>query len=264
MKLVFPGGEHPQVLLGQGINRIGSAPDATIVIDRPGVRPQHCQLHVTASGVMLDVPPGTAVSVNNRLVNGLISLRNGDNVAFDQVHARLATMESVTAALHHVGPSASLPRPANDDPSVTAVRSVLPKYVLRGVSGGVFGRNIPLLATTTIGRSQECSLQIDEPGLSRIHARLIPVGDGVQLEDTGSTNGTFVNDARIVRGVARAGDEIRFDTVRFRLTASCQAESTAEEAHEGTTGRARRRWLVPALAALALVSAGMLVALLSS
>jgi len=260
MKLVFPGGEHPQVLLGQGINRIGSDPDSTIVIDRPGVRPQHCQLQVSATGVMIDVPAGTAVSVNGRPVSGLIALRHGDSLDFDQVHARLASMESVTAALHHV--SAKTVGSANDDPSVTAVRSVLPKYVLRGVSGEVFGRNIPLLATTTIGRSQECNLQIDEPGLSRIHARVIPTGDGVQLEDAGSTNGTFINDKRIVRGVASPGDEIRFDTVRFRLTSTSQSEPETDLATRTESG-VKRRWLVPALTALALMSAATLAALLT-
>ena len=35
MKLVFPGGEHPQVLLGPGVNRVGSDPQATIVLDQP-------------------------------------------------------------------------------------------------------------------------------------------------------------------------------------------------------------------------------------
>ena len=39
MKLVFPGGEHPQVLLGPGVNRVGSDPQANIVLDRPGVLP---------------------------------------------------------------------------------------------------------------------------------------------------------------------------------------------------------------------------------
>lgn len=262
MKLVFPGGEHPQVLLGHGVNRIGSDPDATIVIDRPGVRPQHCQLHVTAHGVMLDVPAGAAVSVNGRQVAGLIALRPGDNVGFDQIQARLAPMEAVAAALHHVGPSASMPRPANDDPGVTAVRPVLPKYVLRGVSGVVFGRNIPLLATTTVGRSQECNLQIDETGLSRMHARVIPTGDGVQLEDLGSTNGTFINDRRVVRGVARVGDEIGFDTVRFRLTASNQVELAVDEVPEGPTLRSRQRWLLPALVLAAVLAGGAVAGLL--
>ncbi|MGH8076352.1 MAG: FHA domain-containing protein [Lysobacter sp.] len=247
MKLVFPGGEHPQVLLGQGINRVGSDPGSTIVINRPGVLPKHCQLHVTATGVMLDVPQGTNVSVNGREVAGLISLRSGDMVAFDQVQARLAGMESVAAALHHVRPAAAMPGSANDDPGVTAIRPVLPRYVLRGVSGVVFGRNIPLLATTSVGRSHECNLQIDEPGLSRIHARVIPTDDGVQLEDQGSTNGTYINGTRVVRGVARAGDEIAFDTIRFRLTASNQAESVSEEVAESSAVARKRRWMMAAL-----------------
>src|SRR6476646_7312819 len=112
MKLVFLGGRHPQVLLGQGVNRIGSDPEATIVIDRPGVRPQHCELHVNAHGVTLHVPPGTTVSVNGRAVDGLIELRPDDSVAFDRVLARLASLESATP-LRHDG---SLTMPANDDP----------------------------------------------------------------------------------------------------------------------------------------------------
>lgn len=262
MKLVFPGGEHPQVLLGRGINRVGSDPQATIVIDRPGVLPTHCQLHVGDNGVMLDVPADTAVSVNGRPVAGLISLRAGDTVAFDQVQARLAGMESVAAALHHVGPTGSTPPPANDDPSVTAVRLVLPKYVLRGVSGSVFGRIIPLHAAATIGRSQECTLPIDEPGLSRIHARLIPGADCVQLEDLGSTNGSYINDARVVRGVARVGDEIGFDTVRFRLTSSNPVEAAGSLAPERPPARRKRRWLLPAMVNLVVLAACVLAYLL--
>ena len=49
MKLVFPGGEHPQVLLGPGVNRVGSDPQANIVLDRPGVHapalPAACHRH---------------------------------------------------------------------------------------------------------------------------------------------------------------------------------------------------------------------------
>jgi pSer/pThr/pTyr-binding forkhead associated (FHA) protein len=259
MKLVFPGGEHPQVLLGQGINRVGSDPGSTIVINRPGVLPQHCQLHVTATGVMVDVPVGTTVSVNGRQVSGLIALRPGDTVAFDQVQARLAAMETVpAAALNHVGPAASLPQSANDDPGVTAIRPILPKYVLRGVSGVVFGRNIPLLVAATIGRSHECTLQIDEPGLSRVHARAIPTDDGVQLEDQGSTNGTYINGKRVVRGVARAGDEIGFDTIRFRLTASNQAESAPENVPVSSKRR-KWPWLVAGLAVVLLAAAGAAV-----
>ena len=257
MKLVFPGGEHPQVLLGPGVNRIGSHPDANIVLDRPGVLPQHCQLHVTPSGVMLDVPTGTTVSVNGRQVDGLIALRPGDSVAFDRVEARLASMESAAVVRHQAGVPGRLPESANDDPGATAVRPVLPRYVLRGVSGEAFGRTYPIHGVTTVGRAAECTLRLDEPGMSRIHARLLPTDDGLLIEDLGSTNGCFLNGKRVLRGEGRAGDEVGFDTLRFRLIAPGQNDS-----HEEPTAPAavsNRTWLF-AVAGIAVVAAGVLVA----
>lgn len=216
MKLVFPGGEHPQVLLGPGVNRVGSDPQSNIVLDTPGVLPQHCQLHVSATGVMLEVPVGTLVSVNGRHVNGLIALRPGDSVTFDHVLARLAAVDTLAVRAHDG--VQGYPHAANDDPGVTAVRQALPMYVLRGVTGGAFGRSYPLQGPLTIGRSPECDIHINDPGLSRVHARLVPAEDGVRIEDLGSTNGTFLNDRRVAKDNARMGDEIGFDKLRFRLS----------------------------------------------
>ena len=177
MKLVFPGGEHPQVLLGPGVNRIGSGPRANIVLDRPGVLPQHCQLHVTPSGVMLDVPHGTSVTVNGRRVDGLIALRPGDSVAFDGVEARLSSMESAAAVPHQVGVAGRMPESANDDPGATAVRPVLPRYVLRGVSGEAFGRTYPMSfrhVSTSLGFTNEAL----PPALHRHGSRAAPTFGG--------------------------------------------------------------------------------------
>jgi pSer/pThr/pTyr-binding forkhead associated (FHA) protein len=212
MKLVFPGGEHPQVVLQPGINSVGSAPDANIVLDRPGVQPRHCQLHVTPNGVMLDVPADASVSVNGKVVSGLIALRDGDRLAFDRCEARLAGMENLAMAAGGVRVA-----PANDDLFATTVRPALPRYMLRGVSGSVFGRGFALSGVTTIGRAPESTLRLDEAGISRAHARLLPSDEGVQLEDLGSTNGTFLNGRRVLHAEARVGDEIGFDTLRFRL-----------------------------------------------
>ena len=240
MKLVFPGGEHPQVLLGPGVNRVGSDPQSNIVLDRPGVLPQHCELHVTDHGVMLQVPHGTTVSVNGRSVDGLIALRSGDSVSFDGIQARLATIEAAAPGRHHVGP---LPAPANDDPGATAVRPVLPKFVLRGVSGEGFGRSYPLLGPTLVGRAPECNLQLAANGLSRQHARLVMTREGVQVEDLGSTNGSFINGKRVQRGLAVPGDEIGFDVLRFRLTAPGQHE--AVPAGKAKSPRASRKQISP-------------------
>jgi pSer/pThr/pTyr-binding forkhead associated (FHA) protein len=260
MKLVFPGGEHPQVLLGLGVNRVGSDPHANIVLDRPGVLPQHCQLHVTPTGVMLDVPSGTTVTVNGRQVNGLIALRPGDNVSFDGVEARLSSIEAPAAVRHQAGIGGRMPESANDDPGATAARPVLPRYVLRGVSGEAFGRTYPVHGSTTVGRADECNLRLDEPGMSRMHARLLPVDDGVLVEDLGSTNGCFLNGKRVLRAEARVGDEIGFDTMRFRVIAPGQNDSHVEDT-AAREGKPNRTWMLVAGIAIA-VAAVLLVAFL--
>jgi pSer/pThr/pTyr-binding forkhead associated (FHA) protein len=218
MKLVFPGGEHPQVMLDPGISRIGSDPHANIVLDQPGVLPQHCQLHVTAAGVMLEVPHDTTVGVNGQRVDGLIALRPGDSVTFDHVLARLASLETVGQARE--ASDSGVNRAANDDPGATLVRQVMPMYVLRGLTGGTFGRSYALHGPLTIGRAPDCDICVGDGGLSRLHARLVPRDDGVLIEDLDSTNGSFVNDRRVRRHKACIGDEIGFDKVRFRLAGS--------------------------------------------
>ncbi len=224
MKLVFPGGEHSPHLLEEGVTRIGSDPECGIRLEQPGALPRHCELQVTGARVLLQVMPDAAVSVNARPVQGLIALRPGDQLDIAGVQVRLAAMPAhVVARNREVAPAVNS-QGSVEDAGLTRVRPVLPRFVLRGVSGSMLGRSHPLVGVATVGRAPECTLQIEDAGLSRQHARLVPVADGVQVEDAGSTNGTFLNGRRILQGLAVAGDEIGFDTVRFRLLDSTRSE----------------------------------------
>lgn len=61
-----------------------------------------------------------------------------------------------------------------------------------------------------IGRSQQNDIVIENPHISRIHARLIRQKDVYILEDLNSTNGTFLNGRRIMHPVVlQPGDRIR-------------------------------------------------------
>ena len=69
---------------------------------------------------------------------------------------------------------------------------------------------------TTIGRSPDCEIFLDDVTVSRRHATLARNGDAVTLEDQGSLNGTFVNRRRVESAPLADGDEIQIG--KYRLT----------------------------------------------
>jgi sigma-B regulation protein RsbU (phosphoserine phosphatase) len=69
-----------------------------------------------------------------------------------------------------------------------------------------------------VGRGPHNDLRLLGPYISRQHAVLTVVGDLVQLEDLGSTNGTFVNDERVEEATEiSAGDKLSFGPEDFQL-----------------------------------------------
>jgi pSer/pThr/pTyr-binding forkhead associated (FHA) protein len=61
---------------------------------------------------------------------------------------------------------------------------------------------------TTIGRTSDCRIQLQLSNVSRLHARITYRNDEYLIEDLGSTNGTFVNNVRILKCVLRNNDQI--------------------------------------------------------
>ncbi|MBI5481046.1 MAG: sigma 54-interacting transcriptional regulator [Deltaproteobacteria bacterium] len=71
------------------------------------------------------------------------------------------------------------------------------------------------LGSCTVGRAPGAGICIDDPSISRVHARLSVGTESVTLEDLGSTNGTFVRGARLGKTPVelRPGDEGRLGNV---------------------------------------------------
>jgi len=86
-------------------------------------------------------------------------------------------------------------------------------------SGGDTGRQITLPdGTSTIGRSAAASLQIDGPGMSRLHAEVVVDGAQVLLRDLGSANGSYVQDVRLTGPrQLRDGDRVRLGSVLLKF-----------------------------------------------
>jgi hypothetical protein len=88
------------------------------------------------------------------------------------------------------------------------------------VAGSAAGRSWDLSAGTfTIGRLEEHDMSLpQEPGISKLHAKIIGQGDRYLITDCESRNGTLLNGELIQRADLYDGDEIRICGCVLRFT----------------------------------------------
>jgi DNA-binding NtrC family response regulator len=73
------------------------------------------------------------------------------------------------------------------------------------------------VGTLVIGSHANADLRLTDPLISRRHAELALIGAGVRVRDLGSSNGTFVGEARIDSIAVPLGSEIRLADTRIAL-----------------------------------------------
>lgn len=237
MQLTFASGEHAPFNLPEGLIEIGAATAAAVVLAQPGIASTHARIERRGERVQLR-PCAQPVRLNGRPLRDAILLKPGDTVEFASVRCRV-NREQV----------------ADDVRQCTRMRTAVPRFVLRGVSGPTFGRNFGLNGELTLGRQADCDISIPMGEISRRHVRLRPGPDGVLVEDLNSANGTRINGERIRNGLLKPGDELALDTVRFMLLAPT-VEIVARKSPRHTEGNARpmriAAWSVVAVAFLLL------------
>lgn len=97
---------------------------------------------------------------------------------------------------------------------------------LRIVEGAAQGREIEVDGSVTLGRAG-VDIKLEDPLLSRRHARIEQGPDGLRVTDLGSTNGTFVNGVRISEPTdLAAGDVVRVGETSLEVAGSQEADET--------------------------------------
>jgi pSer/pThr/pTyr-binding forkhead associated (FHA) protein len=125
---------------------------------------------------------------------------------------RLVKEEAVESTLTYTPDEAD----EESTPSLEEMGIKGPALVVRS-GGGRTGETFhPAGERTTIGRSPECEIFLDDVTVSRKHAVVVQRDGSFYIEDLGSLNGTFLNRRRIETGELADGDELQIG--KYRLT----------------------------------------------
>ena len=150
-------------------------------------------------------------SYNGTFVNGVRvvaeqALGTGDLVQIGDY--RLELIDDATLPVAAVPGAPPPPAPAHQRPNRLVV-----------VVGPVPGAEFPLdKESFTIGRSEEATISINHSSVSRVHAELIPIGNGrFEIVDKASANGIRINGVELKRGILEAGDALELGDVRMRF-----------------------------------------------
>jgi len=96
------------------------------------------------------------------------------------------------------------------------------RLALRFISGKYQGGEFPLEEKREIivGRSSDLDMVLVEEMVSRRHARIQLVNGSVNIDDLGSTNGTFVNGERVTHAELQEGDRVLIGSNILKVVAT--------------------------------------------
>src|SRR5262245_27450510 len=101
-------------------------------------------------------------------------------------------------------------------PVLEDIKAEGPALVVRS-GGGRAGEHFLLeKEQTSVGRSPDCDVFLDDVTVSRRHALVVRRDGRFFIEDKGSLNGTFLNRRRIESGPLEDGDELQIG--KYKLT----------------------------------------------
>ncbi len=89
---------------------------------------------------------------------------------------------------------------------------------------------------TTVGRQDECQIRIKSSQVSRRHCELFEKKGLLLVKDLGSSNGTYVNGARIKdQRVLEPGDELTLGQIKLKVAKVDEAVPSASVSKPGAT-----------------------------
>ena len=119
----------------------------------------------------------------------------------------LRVLRAVWAQLKPVPVAVAAPAAPTAAAPAPAARSTLRLKVIEPAAAR--GQVFEVGEEVTLGRSPGCGVALQDSTVSQVHARLFRQGSTLWIEDLGSTNGTWVNKAKVSAPVTlKRGDRV--------------------------------------------------------
>lgn len=103
-------------------------------------------------------------------------------------------------------------------------------WKLEAITGEFTGKQVSVERDMLIGRHQDADLLLQSADVSRRHAAFLVKEDALYVQDLKSSNGTFVNDARVEHEMLlKDGDIVQFASHKFSVLAPAVETSTSTD-----------------------------------
>jgi pSer/pThr/pTyr-binding forkhead associated (FHA) protein len=199
--------------LWKEVTTMGRSRNCDIFLEDLAVHRKQASIVRTTNGYMLRDDHGSGDSyVNDKPVRECL-LKDGDELCFGNMKLTFFGHEGTRPfqLASSRGKELKLLKQTEPDTSTIARLEIANT---RGMLG-----SFELQPETTIGRSRECDIFLEDLAVSRLHATLRRLSDGgYEIEDRGSATGTFINGMRVTRSQLLEGDVVQIGatTLTFR------------------------------------------------
>ena len=232
VRIVVGKNEGREVLIDKEQTSIGRSElcDIALFGDR-GIEKNHALLIAAPTGgyVLRDVSgkPGTVLINGAAVQSGEQSpVRNGDTLViggktllfFERFTKERTVIAKDGERIPVRPPSPAIPVATVPQPLPVATLTAPRQPTFVATSGYYAGQSFPVRPGATIGRDPQADIALpQDTAASRRHAKIVQEALSLAIEDTSSTNGTFVNGQRVTRQSLVPGDTVLIGATALRL-----------------------------------------------
>jgi len=229
-------GEEQVYNLPQDIISFGRTSACDIELPDKSISRKHAEMVREGEDYFLiDLKSGNGTFLNDKKIRPIEKhlLRPSDVVKIEQFEIHFAPLEE------------SMDKPVEEDTDTDIIEIKMIKKVLKALdkdaspslevlNGVAEGKKILFsddLQEVDIGRDPKCTLFIDDPVISRKHAKLIRKWGGIVLQDLESRNGSFINNEKVQEKLLRDGDKVMLGTIKllYRNPQDVNIEAISQE-----------------------------------